>query len=345
MNYLPLSTPSLVTEKNYHLSNIKAIGTVQNYLITSIIGGDHLYPVFIATSIDSVSTSKNSLVVLKAIPTSDTRASFENECSVFRLKASHKNVIKCIEILNNVRLDFGEYKGKEYHIFVLPYYSNGDLLDFLENARLDERTARYYFEQILDAVEYMQSQGLAHRDLKPENFLINEDFDIVLTDFGHTVRHSDTFGPKLFNGRDAITTPELCPPEFYSGKGYKAIEMDIFALGKLLFSLATGFSPFSSANGKDSKFSMIANGNWAKYWSLTMGFLKQKRVKIEEFSPEFKDLVERLLHPNPKSRPSIEEIRESSWFANIKPRSRDEMQTMMIRSSYSFKNESREEKM
>lgn len=329
------SVPSHLSEKKNHLDGIKALGVVENYLVLSEIGENHLYPVFLAFPLDSPSTSLNSLVVLKAIPTSDKKGSFENECGVFQLKP-HRNILTCIEIIKNVKLNFGEYKRDEYHLFVLPYFSNGDLLDFLKKTRLDERTARYYFEQILDSVEYMHSHGLAHRDIKAENFLLNDDFEMVLTDFGHSVSHTDHFGPKLFSDSDAITSPGICPPEYYHGPGYRATEMDGFALGKLLLILVTGFNPFKTTKGTDHAYSLISEGNWQKYWSLTHGWMKKKWVRTEDFSEKFKELVEMMLNPNPKLRPTIQQIRESSWFTETKPRPYEEVQAFMMRSRLSL---------
>lgn len=324
------SVQSPMSEKNNRLEDIKALGIVENYLVLSEIGENHLYPVFLAFPLDSTSTSLNSLVVLKAIPVNDKKGSFDNECGVFQLK-SHRNIIKCIEIIQNVKLNFGEYKRDTYNLFVLPYLSNGDLLDFLRKTRLDERASRFYFEQILDSIEHMHAQGIAHRDLKAENFLIGDDFEMVLTDFGHSVEFSDVLGPKMFSGSDAITSPGICPPEYYNGSGYKATEMDVFALGKLLLILVTGLNPFKTTKGTDYTYSLIADGNWQKYWSLTSGWMKKKWGRSEEFSAKFKELVEQMLNPNPKLRPTIQQIRESGWFAEIKPKAYEEIQAMMIR--------------
>eukprot|EP00331_Platyophrya_macrostoma_P014160 CAMPEP_0176433544 /NCGR_PEP_ID=MMETSP0127-20121128/16095_1 /TAXON_ID=938130 /ORGANISM="Platyophrya macrostoma, Strain WH" /LENGTH=331 /DNA_ID=CAMNT_0017816011 /DNA_START=31 /DNA_END=1026 /DNA_ORIENTATION=- len=325
------SLQSHPSDKNNRLEDIKALGIVENYLVLSEIGENHLYPVFLAFPLDSTSTSLSSLVVLKAIPVNDKKGSFVNECGVFQLKP-HRNILKCIEIIQNVKLNFGDYKRDEYHLFVLPYLSNGDLLDFLRKTRFDERTARFYFEQILDSVEHMHSQGLAHRDLKAENFLIGDDFEMVLADFGHSVKFADV----LFSGSDAITSPGICPPEYYNGAGYKATEMDVFALGKLLLILVTGLNPFKTTKATDQTFSLIANGNWQKYWSLTNGWMKKKWTRSEEFSSKFKELVEQMLNPNPKLRPTIQQIRESAWFTEIKPKSYEEVQATMVRSRMSL---------
>lgn len=330
-------TKSLIMEiaKRYN-----ALAVVENYIILSEIGENHLYPVFLAARIDSHSNFQDSnlqdsLFAIKAIPVKDRTGSFESECDVFRI-SSHKNLLNCIQLIQNVKLDIKNYKTDEYNLFVLPFLSNGDLLDYLKKSYFEERVARYFFEQMLDAVEYLHFQGFAHRDLKTENFLLNDDFDIVLTDFGHSVRHSDLFGAKLFGDPSAITSPGICPPEYYTGPGYRATEMDVFALGKLLLTLVTGFNPFNSSKRTDPTYAMILNGDWNKFWSVMQSGLKRKWIKVEELSPEFKNLVERMLNPDAALRPSAQQIRESSWFTNVQPKSQQEIQSLMIRTKICF---------
>ena len=38
--------------------------------------------------------------------------------------------------------------------------------------------------QILEAIKHCHSAGVIHRDVKPENILLDENFNIKLTDFG-----------------------------------------------------------------------------------------------------------------------------------------------------------------
>ena len=56
----------------------------------------------------------------------------------------------------------------------MEYCSGGDLFDHIvENTKVENQDAARIFLQILDAIEYMHSQGVSHRDLKPENMLLD----------------------------------------------------------------------------------------------------------------------------------------------------------------------------
>lgn len=85
---------------------------------------------------------------------------------------SHPNIIKYENILN----------CDDYLYIVLELATGGDLFDRI--GKLNETEAIYIFKQVLEAVEYLHSLGIAHRDLKPENILLSADNKVKLTDFG-----------------------------------------------------------------------------------------------------------------------------------------------------------------
>lgn len=50
----------------------------------------------------------------------------------------------------------------------------GDLFDKIEaDEGVGEDIAHFYFSQLISAVGYMHSMGIAHRDIKPENVLLS----------------------------------------------------------------------------------------------------------------------------------------------------------------------------
>lgn len=43
---------------------------------------------------------------------------------------------------------------------------------------------RFLSAEIVNILEHMHSKGVAHRDLKPSNLLFDENFHLMLVDFG-----------------------------------------------------------------------------------------------------------------------------------------------------------------
>ena len=53
--------------------------------------------------------------------------------------------------------------------------SGGELFDYVANSgAFKEDECKYFFKQMLQAVNYIHSRGFSHRDLKPENILLSK---------------------------------------------------------------------------------------------------------------------------------------------------------------------------
>jgi len=64
--------------------------------------------------------------------------------------------------------------------------SSHDLFECIEqsdNKRLTEDQARYVFSQVVDAVDYLDTLGVAHRDIKDENVVIDKNLKVRVTSF------------------------------------------------------------------------------------------------------------------------------------------------------------------
>lgn len=122
-------------------------------------------------------------------------------------------------------------------------YPGGQMEDYIRaRGRFSDDMARYYFHQILDALEYIHGQGMCHRDLKPANILLSDHFDIKITDFGLAGENKKT--------NEFCGTLTFMAPEIWFGN-YLASSADVFATGVILFYMFSGKYPFRMANMHD----------------------------------------------------------------------------------------------
>ena len=90
-----------------------------------------------------------------------------------------------------------------------------------------------------DVIEYIHGLGITHRDLKLENFLLDNNMEIKLADFGFS-----RFFEKSQILKTACGSPHYASPEVIAQNGYTAEKSDIWSLGVCLFKMVTGIFPF-----------------------------------------------------------------------------------------------------
>ena len=74
-------------------------------------------------------------------------------------------------------------------VVIMEYASGGELFAYVQQSgRLTEDASRFFFQQLITAVEYCHNSGVYHRDLKLENALIDISSGTIpylkLCDFG-----------------------------------------------------------------------------------------------------------------------------------------------------------------
>ena len=95
---------------------------------------------------------------------------------------------------------------------------------------------------VADALAFAHAQGVVHRDIKPDNILLEGD-RVLVADFG-VARAVSEVQEKLTATGMVVGTPTYMSPEQASGEREIDGRTDIFALGCVLYELASGDAPF-----------------------------------------------------------------------------------------------------
>ncbi|CAK75769.1 unnamed protein product (macronuclear) [Paramecium tetraurelia] len=216
---------------------------------------------------------------------------YENEIRIMN-KLSH--------ISGVIRIRESELRG----CIMMDYAKYGNLLQYLQQSRLEESIARSFFKQMIFIIDKIHKMGVAHRDLKLENILLDDQYKLKICDFGFAVQYLDEQGRRI-KVNDYVGTPQTAAPEIYLRQPYHPVEADLFQLGVILFQICAGSSPFHNANIKsDPNYQLIYRQQIGKFWEKHQF----------EFSAQLKDIIVKLLAFNPNRRLSIPEIQSHPWM-------------------------------
>lgn len=156
------------------------------------------------------------------------------------LNLKHINLIKLWDIRTNDR-------GESW--VVMEYVPGDSLRDVIERypQGLPEDQLSDWFHSIAAGVTYLHGRGIVHRDLKPGNIFRDEDEKVVkIGDYGLSkfISCSNRDGQTESVGTFHYMAPEI-------GKGVYGREIDVYALGIILFEMLTGRVPFEGESSQE----------------------------------------------------------------------------------------------
>ena len=132
-------------------------------------------------------------------------------------------------------------------------YVEGEPIDRWCDARALPLRARVrLFLDVLDGVAWAHRNLVVHRDLKPANVLVDGDGHVKLLDFGIAKLLEDDDANATATGM-LLMTPTYAAPEQVRGEAVSTAT-DVYALGVLLFDLATGLLPYRTPSSARQAF-------------------------------------------------------------------------------------------
>ncbi len=147
--------------------------------------------------------------------------------------------------------DVGEHEGA--HFLVTELIDGETMRHRVERGRLAADELLDFGAQIVGAVAAAHAAGIVHRDLKPENVMVRPDGILKVLDFGLAKAAAAplSFDPAQNTGVGVLVgTMRYMSPEQARGQDVDA-RSDVFALGALLYELATGVPAFQGDSPLD----------------------------------------------------------------------------------------------
>jgi len=240
-----------------------------------------------------------------------------DECEILESLKGHPNIVSLLDVFetdSDVQL-------------VMEYCEGGELFDAIQKKRkacaeggsgFSEAEAAHIVSQLLSALSKLHAENIVHRDVKPENVLLvskrEGETNVKLSDFGlarvlHYSAETDSDGSTVGAGVSGEASPMTPPsdirrsraysrvgshyyaaPEVGTGSGYDTA-VDVYSLGVTMYILLCGTPPANEGPCVD--FSDA-------YWG--------------SVSESAKNLIRRMLCPDPLKRITAEEALHHDWI-------------------------------
>ena len=219
-----------------------------------------------------------------------------HEVAVLETVGRHKHIVGLVDKFD---------ASPKAWALIFDLVSGGEVFDRIcDLGNYSEKEAAAVVRQVALALQHCHGNGVVHRDLKPENLLQvshDADSDVKICDFG-LAEFTGSDAPPMTGRKGTIA---YMAPEVFRGEAYGS-EVDLWALGVIMFILLAGYHPFDPGGNADDN-------------------LLEKRVRLMDWGfkgPEWKhvsrdakNLIRKLLDIDPQKRASIHDVLNSKWVS------------------------------
>src|SRR6266542_5974596 len=153
--------------------------------------------------------------------------------------------------LNEVFINSLRYLNKYYEItrnpitedfiIIMKHYKLGSLKDYITknfyNIKWNEKLN--ILKHIVEGLKHLHNQKIIHRDFHSGNILYENEFDIVISDFGISKSSIESTN----DDNEIYGVISYMAPEILQEKGYTTAS-DIYSFGMIMWELMTGRMPF-----------------------------------------------------------------------------------------------------
>nr|GMD24475.1 calcium-dependent protein kinase 8-like [Ipomoea batatas]GMD24478.1 calcium-dependent protein kinase 8-like [Ipomoea batatas] len=248
---------------------------------------------YLCTDVDSGEKFACKCISKKKLRTAVDIEDVRREVEIMRHLPKHPNVVTLK----------GTYEDDNAVHIVMELCEGGELFDrIVARGHYTERAAAGVVRTIVEVVQMCHRHGVMHRDLKPENFLFANKKEMAMLkaiDFGLSV----FFKPgEIFN--EIVGSPYYMAPEVL--KRNYGPEVDIWSAGVILYILLCGVPPFWAETEQGVAQAIIRS------------VVDFKRDPWPKVSDNAKDLIKKMLEPDPSKRLTAQQVLEHPWLQNIK---------------------------
>ncbi|KAI7881784.1 kinase-like protein [Lichtheimia hyalospora FSU 10163] len=272
--------------------------TLGPYLLLSTLGKGEFAKVKLGIHVES-----GQKVAIKLIKMDDMdcsrRIRIDREIKVLKA-VNHPNIVKMYSVIET-RKTMG---------IVLECATGGELFDYINSRRrLKETEARRLFAQLVDGVHHLHQRQIIHRDLKLENLLLDHHHNLLIIDFGfahvgsqeqqHEMITSDEGQLPCSLLETACGSPCYAAPELVlTEESYKGPAADIWSCGVILYAMLCGYLPYQDDNLHQLYRTMVS----------------QPPEFPDHMSTDARDLVQKMMMPDPEDRCSMATILAHPWL-------------------------------
>ncbi|CAD8156398.1 unnamed protein product [Paramecium octaurelia] len=218
------------------------------------------------------------------------------------LQEFEENVNTLLQLKHlNIQGTMSYYCNKKRLSLIGEYLEGGNLLLRLDVfSQMQQFAMIEIFCQIMAGLQYLHENQITHGDIRLEHIMFtNKSLDkIKLVDFGI----SNSMKSLSTNWRAISTMHELSFRSPEALKGQVTMKSDIWSCGCLLYFFLTSHMPFQANNIQSLRNSILR------------GVPNFEGSEWNNIDPSLKQLISKMLHPNPSQRPSARQVLNHNVF-------------------------------